>query len=387
MALNFNKIAIEFICLSALVFSSSSVANGDSLLLRADTGILIHDATYLPRPDWLPDEYEYDGTGLNSDSSYRYGASMIRYDGDNLHFWACSEGDGKIGIADYIRYRHSSNGGLSWSADKIVLAPTIGGDDGWAVCDPNVVKFGDFYYLAYTATIDSASGGLNNHIFVARSDKPDGPFHKWNGTGWAGQPKAIIEYAGPADRWGYGEPNMVVVEDTLFLYFTDGETHGKTRVATADARSTNWPETLVQQGFATANRDMGEDQTDVKYLPELDLFIATAVGERFTEQSYVHVWWSADGLRFQPVTNDNIYINILPTAHNLGMSGNELGHAEMGRKEFITYSYTGPDGDWGRWNAWLHPVEITGAGWLPGEQQASSFNMAAVIMLLLDQDN
>ncbi|MBX2848988.1 MAG: hypothetical protein KTR16_11755 [Acidiferrobacterales bacterium] len=370
------------------IFASSSIkvfASGGSLLLSAEPGNLIHDASYLPRPDWWPDELDWDGSGLNSDASYRYGASMIRYADDNLHFWSCSEGDGDINIADYIRYRHSSDGGLTWTDDEIVLAPSVGTDDGWAVCDPNVVRFGGYYYLAYTATNDSLSGGLNNHIFLARSTQPNGPYSKWDGNGWGGAPKAIIEYTGIADRWGYGEPNMVVVEDIMYLYFTDGESVPRTRVATTSVNSNSWPNTLTQQGLAISNRDANEDQTDIKYLPEVDLFIATAIGERFTTLSYVHVWWSADGFNFQPVSNDVVSVNIQPTAHNLSMSGNELGHAAMGRKEYISYSYTGPDGDWGRWNAWLNPLEISGAGWVPSEEGNSAI-LLPIIMLLLEED-
>ena len=364
-------------------------ATGESLILSAKQGQLIHDATYLVQPDWWPDELEWNGEGLNDETSYRYGASMIRYNNNHLHFWSCSEGNGDIGIADYIRYRHSSNGGLNWSEDQIVLAPSVGTNDGWAVCDPNVVKFGGFYYLAYTATNDSNNFGLNNHIFVARSRQPTGPFVKWDGNGWSGQsPQAIIRYTVPSDRWGYGEPNMVVVDDTLYLYYTDGETSGRTRVAMANANSTNWPNTLTQHGFAIPIRDNAEDQTDIKYLPEVNLFIATAIGNRFTQDSYVHVWWSADGLTFQPVNNDNVRTNIQPTAHNLAMSGDERGHAQMGDGEFISYSYTGPDGEWGLWNTWLNPIRITGAGWSQNNQIEAfqRLKLNPVLMLLLDDE-
>lgn len=380
-----NKI-LSSLLLCAILFSHCTLAyaQGDSLQLAAEPGYLIHDATYLPQPDWWPDEWEWNGTGLNSDASYRYGASMIRYDDNHLHFWSCSEGDGDLNIADYIRYRHSNDGGRTWSDDQLVLAPSIGTDDGWAVCDPNVVRFGGYYYLAYTATNDSLSGGLNNQIFVARSINPNGPYAKWDGNGWTGNPKAIIDYNGTINQWGYGEPNMVVVNNTLYLYFTDGEGATKTRVATANANSTDWPNTLVQQGYAIPIRDPDEDQTDIKYLPEVDLFIATAIGARFTSQSYVHLWWSADGLKFEPVNNDVVSINIKSTAHNLSMSGNELGHAEMGRKEFISYSYTGPDGSWGLWNAWLNPVDISGAGWVAIIDN-ERLTISTILMLLLGE--
>ena len=371
---------------SFFILSLVASASEDSLRLQALQGTLIHDATYLPQPDWWPDFLEWDGIGLNDDPSYRYGASMMRYAGDNLHFWSCSEGDADLNIADYIRYRHSSNGGRTWTEDEIVLSPTIGSDDGWAVCDPNVVKFNGYYYMAYTATDDSNNFGLNNDIYIARSSQANGPFVKWNGSAWSGDdPKAIIQYQGPVNRWGYGEPNMVIVNDMMYLYYTDGEAIGRTRVATTNINNPNWPNLLADQGYAISSRDNYEDQTDVKYLPEVDLFIATAIANRFMPQSYVHVWWSTDGLTFQPISEDRVTTNIQATAHNLAMSGNELGHAKMGSHEYISYSYTGPDGEWGIWNTWLNPIKLTGAGWVPSEAN-KRIGLMTLIMLLLGEE-
>ena len=352
-----------------------------SLELSAANGRMIHDATYLPRPSWWPPELPWDGTGLNDDTSYRYGPAMIRYNRDDLHFWACSEGDADV--ADYIRYKHSSNGGYSWSDEVIALAPTIGSADGWAICDPNVIMVGGYYYMAYTATDSPFGAGLNNHVFIARSTSPDRDFEKWNGTGWGGNPEPIIAYTGPSNQWGLGEPNMVIKDNRLYLYYTEDEGAPKTRVATASINNANWPANLVDRGYAISARSSGEDQTDVKYLPEVDRFIATAIGNRFMPNSYVHVWQSTDGLTFTPINNDTITTNIRPTAHNLGMSGNFLGHAAMGNKEYVAYAYTGPDGGWGRWNTWLNQVNITGAGWVAPPPTMPP-NMIAILMLLLD---
>ena len=361
-----------------------SVQAQSSLLLQAQAGRIIHDATYLPRPPYWPDDWDWDGTGLNSSASYRYGPSLIRYNTNHLHFWACSEGDEDQGIADFIRYKNSTNGGISWSDETIALKATVGSEDGTAVCDPDVIRIGSYYYMAYTATDDTgATGGLNNHVFVARSTRPDKNFQKWNGSGWGGVPKPIIRYNGIANKWGFGEPSMVVKGNTLYLYYTDFQFTARTRVATASASNPNWPSTLVQRGYAIYNRDWAEDQSAVKYLPEVNRFIATAIANRFTSNSYVHVWQSNDGLNFTPVNRDNVHTNILPTAHNLGMSGNFLGHAYMGNKEYIAYAYNGPEGRWGRWNTWLNKVIITGAGWRDVAPQPDS-DFLPFIMLLLD---
>ena len=36
--------------------------------------------------------------------------------------------------------------------------------------------------------------GLCNQLYVARSKNPNGPFEKWNGNGWGGDPAPIIYY-------------------------------------------------------------------------------------------------------------------------------------------------------------------------------------------------
>lgn len=361
-------------------FSALSFAQ-QPLLLSIDSGRLIHDASYLPRPSYWPPEWPWDGSGLNDDTSYRYGPAMIRYSNNKLHFWSCSEGDANV--ADYIRYKHSSNGGRTWGEEVIALAPTIGSEDGWAICDPSVVKVGSYYFMAYTATDNSFGAGLNNHIFIARSLYPDREFQKWNGTGWGGAPKPIIRYSGAHNKWGLGEPNLVVKGNTVYVYYTEDQGTAKTRVATAQLGSANWPANLTAHGYAISSRDIGEDQTDIKYLPAINRFIATAIGNRFMHGSYIHAWQSSDGLRFTPLPNDIININMQPYAHNLGMSGNYLGHAEMGAKEFIAYSYTAPEGSWGRWNTWLHRATITGAGW-DGAWLERKPDMAPILLLLLD---
>jgi len=372
---------IVTVVLGLMQLSVSCLAN-PPLKLSAFPGKLIHDASYLPRPDFWPPDLPWDGADLNSDTSYRYAPSLIRYNGNRLHFWACSEGDTSSNIADYIRYKHSTNGGLSWSEEKIALAPSVGAEDGWAVCDPNVIRVGAYYYMAYTATNDASSGGLSNQVFVARSTAPDAGFQKWNGSGWGGAPKPIITYTGVSGAWGMGEPNMVVKGNTLYLYYTESIGVSKTRVATAVANHANWPATLRQRGYAIETRDIGEGQTDVKYLPEVKRFIATAIGRRFDSSSYVHVWESSNGLRFQPILKDVIRHNIKPFAHNLGMSGSYLGHAFMGQQEFIAYAYTASDGYWGHWNTWLNKIDIRGGGWI--KEKPDTKTMTAIFLLLFE---
>ena len=41
--------------------------------------------------------------------------------------------------------------------------------------------------------------------------------------------------------------------------------------------------------------------------------------------------------------------------------------------------------DWGVWNAWLNPVEISGAGWVT-VQDSRRFDISGVLMLLLGDE-
>lgn len=69
--------------------------------------------------------------------TYRYGASLIINDDDSIDFWACSEGGGPFpGVADVIRYRHSTDGGATWTPEVAALMPTANSPDAFATCDP-----------------------------------------------------------------------------------------------------------------------------------------------------------------------------------------------------------------------------------------------------------
>ena len=368
------RLLFLFVC----TFFTSLTEAEEPLMLTPEKGRLIYDATYLPRPDFWPEGFPWDGTGLRSGVGYRYGPAIIREGRNKLHFWACSEGNANV--ADYIRYRYSDNGGITWTDDVIALAPSIGTADGWAICDPSVVKIGNYYYMAYTATDSPTGAGLNNHVFLARSTRVASGYQKWNGSGWGGAPKAIIRFSGNSNAWGLGEPSMIVKGNTLFLYYTENNGTPRTRVATVSINQSNWPARLRLRGYAISNRDSGEDQTDVKYIPEINRFIALGIGQRFTTNSYIHAWESTDGFNFKPLVKDVIRSQLKVNAHNLGMSGNFLGHAEMGSKEFVAYAYTAADGSFGVWNSWLNPISLTGAGARP----KGSIPVAPMIQLLLD---
>ncbi|MDR0699304.1 MAG: hypothetical protein LBG28_08845 [Tannerella sp.] len=118
---------------------------------------------------------------------------------------------------DQVSYQHSEDGGKTWSHEVMVLKPTENSRDQFSICDPGVAKWGGYYYLGYTST--EHEGGVDNHVYVCRSKFPSGPWEKWNGAGWGGNPQPVIEYTGNHTKWGAGEPSLVVLNNTVYFFF------------------------------------------------------------------------------------------------------------------------------------------------------------------------
>ena len=288
---------------------------------------------------------------------YRYGPSIIINPDDTVDIWTASPGgDGQW---DWIRHRHSVDGGKSWGTETVCLEATSGSADSSAVCDPGVIKFGEYYYLGYTAT--TTDTGTYNHVFVARSKSPTGPFEKWNGSGWdssvSTRPEPFIEFTGAVADWGAGEPSFVQRGNTLFIYYTWMENGGsETRVATASTDDLNWPGHLDLHGVAI-ERLPGEDSTDVKYVDALGRFIGVGIASRFSGDSYAQFWESTDGLTFSPAFE--LRDNLQDWAHNCGISGTLNGHFDVNDDNLFGYAYSEDNTvSWGKWNTALHYITI-----------------------------
>lgn len=295
--------------------------------------------------------------------SYRYGPSIIQ-DSTGIHVYTCSPG--ASGAWDYIRYMVSTDGGSTWSPWSIVLQPTPGSQDAYSTCDPGVVEFGGYYYIGYTSTQNSA--GIENNVFIARSTSPTGPFDKWNGSGWGGNPVPFITYNGNPATYGAGEPSLVVLGDTLYIYYTwdDEDSSGspivQTRVSTASTTDPNWPASLTYQGVAINKRvDQGPDSSDVKYVDAYGKFIAVNTIRRFGPKAYIQMWESTDGIHFSPSNLD--VDNLLPYLHNDGISGDGSGHIDVSKNQYIGYAY---GSTWAFWNTYLNPITYSNDN-LPGK--------------------
>ena len=301
-------------------------------------------------------------TDPQNGSEYRYGPSIIINDDDSIDVWFSSPGihiDHVKTEFDWIRYNQSTDGGITWlyswdDPSSVVLVPSLGSADRYSCCDPGVTKFGGYYYIAYTSGNEV---GYCNDVFVARSTSATGPFQKWNGSGWGGDdPQPLIDWScvDPSE-WGASEPSFVVKDETLFIYYEWTEVG--TRVATSSIYDPNWPSNVTFYDEPAIPKVLGEDSRDVKYIDALSMFVAVAVGERFSGDSYIHVWKSADGFSF--ISADEIRENLVAYAHNVGISGTCENHIDLNLDNFIAYGY-GPysSNPPNCWPTYLNPISI-----------------------------
>ncbi len=284
--------------------------------------------------------------------AYRYGPSIIQNEDGSMDAWFSCMGNNKAGELDYISYKHSEDDGQTWSNEKIVLSPTGFAKDRLSCCDPGVIKFGGYYYIGYTSTLDKA--GYSNHVFVARSENPDGPYEKWNGEGWGGYPEPLIRYDGHGDQWGIGEVSFVAVEEKLYVYYSlKCETGQYTMVAEADATDENWPATLYNHGIALV-MGYGQAAADVKYDRATDKFIAAAIVNGFSAENYMALFTSDDGRNFTETSRS--YSNLYTYAMNNGISaGPDCTFDSKKDKLYVAYAY---GEEWGCWATRMAPVTL-----------------------------
>lgn len=254
---------------------------------------------------------------------------------------------------DQVAYKKSTDNGKTWTQEQMVIKPTEGTRDEFSICDPAVVKIGKYYYLGYTSTEDERM--IFNHVYVARSTSPSGPWEKWDGKTWGNNPQPVVVFNGDKDAWGAGEPSMVVKDDKLYFYYTwrDKDKH-EIRIAIADANNENWPATLIQKGVALNQKNINEaDHGDVKYRIDLDRFQLLHTASRLSPKSFLMLWESKDGISFQKVAD--IKDACEPYLHNCGWSGNALGHIDPKKPQFVAYGY---GENWGNWKTKWQPIQF-----------------------------
>jgi hypothetical protein len=192
---------------------------------------------------------------------------------------------------------------------------------------------------------------MNNSAFVARSKNPQGPYEKWNGDGWGGNPQPIIAYEDDPNGWGIGEVSFVIKDEELYIYYTYFNTTGGSTMLAKANLSENWPKTIKEEGMACPRRN--NDSIDVVYCDELDNFLAFAIDNRMDQSSKLIVYESDDGLEFSSVGSKKDGIE--DYAHNLGISKDVQGHISLADDLIIGYAY---GRSWGRWSAVFKNMEL-----------------------------
>ena len=294
---------------------------------------------------------------------YRYGPSMILNDDGSIDAWFAAPGDGSREF-DWVTYRHSDDGGATWTDEKVAISPSPCSPDHLSTCDPDVFYYDGYYYLGYTSTINRKAKGICNSVFLARSQNPGGPYEKWNGSGWGGSPVPIVYFDGMEIGWGCGEPSFVVVDDTIYVYSTKDSYSGVpdrvrvTEVRTADITQEDWPAKLEFKGYSIVRNDgntggdyqyRDSDSSDYAYIEESHKFIAVSTNRRFKNDSCLLYYESDDGIHFERVSELNT--NVIARCHNCGLMADGLGHIKEGDPVILGYAYAGASGSgWGVWS-------------------------------------
>ena len=288
--------------------------------------------------------WSYPGT-VDGVTNYRNGVAVnSSYSGKLLLEY--SEG---TAFWDQASYWHSTDGGRTWDPEKMVLLPTEFSSDAFSVCDPGVAYWGGYYYIGYTSTENPDM--VENHVYIARGKTPEGPWEKWNGTGWTTgkDVQPMIRYTDDPKAFGAGEPSIVVLDCKIYFYYSWNNENGvTTRVATAAADDPLWPAHLTFHGTAMDKRNIsGADHSDVKYREDIKKFQAIHTAARMGPNSYMVLWQSDDGITFTKVAE--IRDGLQTYLHNCGWSGDEQGHIKPGVQQYVSYAYGSATAAWGQW--------------------------------------
>lgn len=286
----------------------------------------------------------------NSSTAYRYGPSFMLDDDGSVDAYFSSPGN-MSSEWDYIRYRHMDKDG-NWGNEEIVLKPNKKSLDSCSTCDPGMFYYDGYYYLGYTSTNNNELKGYDNQIFVARSEEPYGPFEKWNGNGWGGNPAPIIEYNDDPKFWGYGEVSFVIKDETLYIYYSAYVENGSMTLVKTAPLDENWPQNISDSKLAF-NKRYGQDSSEVVYVEEYSRFMSFSIANRLTDCSSLCIYESLDGINF--TCSEILEGAIEPYSHSVGVTKRSDGHIKKDDQLFIGYAY---GETWGKWATRIAPIEI-----------------------------
>jgi len=218
-----------------------------------------------------------------------------------------------------------------------------------------VVKIGDYYYMVYTGSTTVVET-TDNELFVARSATPDGEnWEKWNGTGWGGDPAAIVSANLTAEEtfFGVGEASLIVKDGQIYLYYTYNDQAIDVydiHLATANASDSNWPAALSDKGKVIDRNKFAANSVsgcDVKYVEELNCFQAIHGVNVNEVNTYLAIWQSTDGITGWEqigIVTDNTRVRLKYPR----VVGNDQGHVTSA-VHLLTYQYGISRSSWRTW--------------------------------------
>lgn len=292
---------------------------------------------------------------------YRYGPTMMYKDENTLEAWFSSPSENTESGWDMLTYRSTDDFGKTWTNEYVSIAPLAGTEEALSVCDPGVLFMDGYYYMFYTSTIELE--GRYNNVYCARATAPDAEWERWNGNGWGGEiVKAIVTYGSNAEHYGIGEPSVLVKDEQIYIYYTykgmlpNGQIVNQTRLTIGDATE-NFPLTLKEYGVVVGDKEADEDSLDVKYSPEYGIFIGLTTEKRMSYRSAIKMYYSYDGKNFKEGEVDNTAA--MAYSHNIGISGDGLGHIDFNKPQFVSYAYSEDGFVWGSWATEFQQITFT----------------------------
>lgn len=266
---------------------------------------------------------------------YAYAPSIIFQD-DVYHVFFCSGGN--ISPAwDYIRYVKSTDGGNTWSEPVDMLHATAFDGMDLSACDPSVVYFQGFYYMYYGSAVTNVPNVFQTVVQVARATTLEGPYLTYTQRGtWEDTPtdpqviiRPLVTRTQLPSGYGAGQPSAVVMNDKIFLWYTDDSLapgspgdFGAFRLYMLESTDpVTWtPDKSRQTNFS------GQDSPDIKYDGNGQRFAVTWVQNMFTTNASLARAFSSDGLTWGQAEMLIPTGSFPPYTNNAGTTADETGH-------------------------------------------------------------
>ncbi|NUN12052.1 MAG: hypothetical protein HUU55_00295 [Myxococcales bacterium] len=286
-------------------------------------------------------ESTYRGTTLVR-PGHDYGPAIVQAEDGIWHMWWCGSPAQATGAWDSIWYATSTDG-LNWTCPSEAVKVSQSGLDADAVCDPAVVKVNDTWWMYYTGIHTAVD--WSNRIFLAKSEKPGGPWTKYPNND---NPVPILSDSAcnGADPGDYcvGQSAVVYKNGVFYHWFTDsGKGPGAfpSPLPTMLALSTNGVDFILQNNGQPV---FNHADTDVVWDKDSEMFVMVYGN---VDDNKLYWTTSNDGVAFLPHDDSRTLDVKLAHGqnHNPGLAGDVFGHITS-----YTFEIHGAGTGWGVWD-------------------------------------